>query len=108
MIVSDMISSVADAYGASEGELVRMYYSGIFSSAAIKRRRCDEGRELGDRYIFLPRVRAMDRCLREGIEGFFDKKEVCSEGLSVEGFAQFVEKLDGAMKEYVESGRGVW
>ncbi len=106
----NVVSDFVKKYGGSEEELLRWYYCSILNSAAVETRRKGGEGKLGDRYILVPKIRAMEKCLSSGydsgepnggsVEGFFESDAVKTEGLSLEGFAQFVEKLDAATERY--------
>ena len=111
MSVSDLVSDFSDRQGVGEAELVKWYYCSVLTSDAVEMRRGGGVGKLGDRHVLVPKIRAMERRLNGGdVEGFFENKDVCAEGLSVEGFVQFVGKLDCAAREYAKRegyfGRG--
>ncbi len=91
------------SFNIGDKELVRWYYCGILSSDATRQRRLGGEGKLGDKYIFVPKVCAMDRCLNSGsIEDFFRNSEVCSMGINKDGFDEFVERLKRNADDYDE------
>ncbi len=80
--------------------LVRLYCRGVLSCNAIDRRRSGE-KGLGDKYFFAPKVREMEKCLNSnGVEGFFSSDNAFEEGISMEGFVEFLDRIDSAEREY--------
>ncbi len=88
---------------ADNKELVRWYYCSTLSSDVTRRRRLGGEGRLGDKYIFIPKVRIMDRYLSNGsIDDFFCNVEVRKMGLSRDGFNEFIEKLKRDRENYNE------
>ena len=78
----------------SEKDWFRIYYADTFNSEAVAVRRNGEvpGRR-GDKYLVVPRVRAVEDFLKEGsVDEFFLESEDKRQGLSREGFEDFLKK----------------
>ena len=105
MDYDELKENLMSVYNISDLDLLRLYYCDKFNSDAIKRRRGVRGvgEKLGDKYIVVPRVKKIDKCLsRVGIDAFFEQDEVIAEGLT---FGDFVSSLSGFMigfKNYIE------
>lgn len=98
----DLVLDFVREIRTSEEKLVRWYYHSVLSTAASKKRRSGEKGMFHDNVVFFPKLRVVEKYLREGLEGFFDNVEIREMGMSRDGFIEYVERLERETRSYNE------